>query len=167
MIGTLAERFWAKVDKRGQDECWEWQGVKNQGYGRIKSGGRDSRMLGAHRVSWELANGPIPKGKGYHGTCVLHLCDNRSCVNPAHLFLGTQGDNVHDMIDKGRDPDRRGEINGRAKLIKQDVYEIRAMLSRDMLERVIAKKYGVSQHAISLIKTGKNWGWLREKANVA
>jgi len=157
MRGTLEERFWEKVAFLGAepDECWEWRGAKSeQGYGYIRGSGHGS-MLRAHRIAWELANGPISAG-----TCVLHRCDNPSCVNPAHLFLGTSTDNSHDMVNKGRSA--RGERNGESKLIEQDVHEIRQMLSQNILERVIAKKYGVSRKAISTIKTGENWNWLKE-----
>lgn len=91
----LADLFWHLVDKRGPDDCWPWQGSLYVGYGRIKDGQRG--RVGAHRVSWELHHGPIPDG-----LWVLHRCDNPPCVNPAHLFLGTPGDNVRDMHAKGR-----------------------------------------------------------------
>ena len=150
---SLEQRFWEKVDKRGPDDCWEWQGVKVYGYGQIRG---DTVMLYAHRVSWELANGPIPEDK-----CVLHLYDNRSCVNPRHLWIGTKADNTHDMVQKCRSA--RGERNGISKLTEQDVHEIRQMLSCGISQRVIAKKYGVDKATISLINTGETWGWLKEK----
>jgi len=153
---ALVNRFWEKVDRRGPDECWEWTGaLDNNGYGKIKEGVRGSKMLLAHRLSWGLENGPIPKGK-----CVLHLYDNPRCVNPAHLFLGTQADNLHDMAKKGRS--RRGERHGRAKLTEQDVHEIRQMLKGGIFQRVIAEKYGVTRATIGAINTGKSWAWLKE-----
>ena len=157
MKGTLAERFWAKVDKRGPNECWEWQGYKiPAGYGQIREGVGGSRNLRVHRVSWELANGcPIPTGK-----FVCHHCDNPSCVNPAHLWIGTNADNQRDMVNKGRSG--RGARTRNSKLTEQDVHEIRQMLSRDILQRVIAKKYGVTRATISKIKTGETWAWLKE-----
>lgn len=98
----IEDRFWGKVDRRGLDECWKWLGAKApHGYGQI--GTKSSKHMLAHRFSYELHYGPIPDNDTYHGTCVLHKCDNPSCVNPAHLFLGTQSDNVADMIAKGRD----------------------------------------------------------------
>jgi hypothetical protein len=97
---SLATRFWAKVDKRGPDECWEWTGARQpQGYGTIGVylGYRSYGYARSNRVAWELMRGPVPDG--LH---VLHSCDNPPCVNPNHLFLGTALDNIHDCIDKGR-----------------------------------------------------------------
>ena len=93
---SIAERFWCKVTRA--IGCWTWAGSKTrQGYGCIGSGGKYAPVVKAHRVSWELNRGPIPQG-----LCVLHHCDNPSCVNPNHLFLGTVRDNWNDAITKGR-----------------------------------------------------------------
>lgn len=103
----LADRFWEKVRKT--DGCWEWLAYTCKfGYGRI--GGVRGQVLDAHRVSWELHNGPIPEG-----ICVLHHCDNPPCTNPDHLFLGTLSDNLADMYAKGRQGPRglSGPKNGR------------------------------------------------------
>lgn len=148
----LTDRFWAKVDKRGADECWLWLWFRNRkGYGRVRSGGKSRAMLLVHRVSWEVANGPIPDG-----ICVCHRCDVPACVNPAHLFLGTQADNVADMLAKGRGGYKapRGERNGRAKLTDAQVREIRASEGSQM---AIAARFGIGEATVSKIRNGKRW----------
>lgn len=93
-------RFFLKVKVGGVDECWLWEGRRLRGgYGQFDMGG-GCQM--AHRMAWVLKNGTIPTGEGFHGTCVLHKCDNPACVNPEHLFLGTHVDNMSDMVSKGR-----------------------------------------------------------------
>lgn len=95
--------FWDKVDIAGPDECWEWNAaIDVGGYGVFWIPPRNCK---AHRVSWIIANGAIPSGQ-----FVCHTCDNRKCVNPAHLFIGTQSDNMQDCVAKGRHS-RTGPIN--------------------------------------------------------
>ena len=95
---ALETRFWRSVERIPEHSCWEWVGARNQdGYGVISVGGRRSPQERAHRLSWRLHYGEIPAGM-----LVLHRCDNSSCVNPDHLFLGTQADNMRDKIQKGR-----------------------------------------------------------------
>ena len=90
----LRVRFWKKVNKKAGNSCWEWTACKAGGYGQIYVRGK---LVYAHRLSWVWANGKIPKG-----LFVLHKCDNRVCVNPDHLFLGTNKDNMQDCVRKGR-----------------------------------------------------------------
>lgn len=99
---STEEKFWSRVDKRGPDECWPWTGGRNtDGYGKAPRA-TGSRPIGrgytaAHRVSWAIHFGPVPDG-----LWVLHHCDNPPCVNPAHLWLGTNLDNIRDRDAKGR-----------------------------------------------------------------
>lgn len=146
-------RFWSCVDKTG--DCWIWTGQRTRdGYGRISV---NQKYVGAHRVSFELANGPIPDG-----LYVLHSCDNRPCVNPAHLWLGTHQDNMRDMAEKGRGRERgkgginAGASNPRAKITEQQVSEIRAL--RGVVKHAeIAKRFGISKGHVSAIQTGARW----------
>lgn len=102
---TDLERFYSKVRKR-RSGCWEWTASKDsQGYGKFCFNGKQMRT---HRAIWILINGEIIKHDSHHGLCVLHKCDNPACVNPSHLFLGTQYDNIQDRNKKGRTQKRSG-----------------------------------------------------------
>lgn len=99
----IEQRFWAKVDKAGEDDCWEWTGAKSRGYGTISRDAADGGKTAlAHRISWEIHHGEIPKGLSYHGMVVCHSCDNPGCVNPRHLRLDTQAGNLKEAVGKGR-----------------------------------------------------------------
>lgn len=142
------ELFWDKVNKR-ENGCWEWTGSHISGrYGSIKRGGK---TLLTHRYSWYLAYGEFPD----KNICVCHKCDNGFCVNPDHLFEGTQQDNIDDMHNKDRHA--KGSINGSAKLSEDDVKEIKRLLKTSMTQTEISDLYGVKQNTISGIKTGKFW----------
>lgn len=135
-----AARFWSKVDVRSENECWDWQaGLFSSGYGCFSLDGKNER---AHRIAYSLVNGPIPEGDSPSDHCVLHHCDRPSCCNPAHLFLGSQIDNVRDCVDKGRQ--RRGEDHGNAKLSDKQVADIRETYAAGgVTYRGLAAKYGV------------------------
>jgi len=155
----LAERFWSHVDRRGPDECWLWLASGNdKGYGQINAD--NDKRVNAHRVAWELINGPIPKGKQ-----VLHNCDvrypvgdttYRRCCNPAHFFLGTTQDNTKDMMSKGREA--RGERMGSAKLTGEQVCNIRdAFATGSITKHKLSRQYGISRTAIRKLISGETW----------
>ena len=137
------------------DGCWNVKPTARGGYGKIGIFGRTSLY---HRVSFELHKGPIPDGM-----MVCHKCDNPSCVNPDHLFLGTAQDNMDDKIKKGRHKGAKtGILNHLAKLVDWQVSEIRAHIQDGKLKQhEIASLYGVSQTTINNIKTGKRWGHVK------
>jgi len=147
-------RFREKVDQRGPDECWLWLASNNgKGYGRYRI---DGQNYGAHRLAYELENGPIPEGKSHHDHCVLHRCDVPLCCNPRHLFLGSQKENVADRDRKGRTPNFKGTANPAAKLKPQDVRLIRRLYPLHS-QREIAEMYGVARPTISYIIQGRSW----------
>lgn len=146
MMETVMERFEAKIDK--STGCWEWKASKDKdGYGRFRFSGRSQK---ASRVAWMLYVGEIPSGM-----LVCHHCDNPGCVNPAHLFLGTDAANTRDKYDKGRGV--TGEKNGRAKLTVEQVIEIRSKYATGEHQRSLAAQYGVAYQHISLIVRRVNW----------
>jgi hypothetical protein len=159
------ERFWAKVAKGGTEECWEWQGSRNEhGYGSF--GVRNRCTKGAHRVSWEIAHGDIPEGVE-----VCHRCDNPPCCNPGHLFLGTHADNMGDCKAKGRTarhvgdalahcPERRarGERQGLAKLTWEDARAIRSRFAiGGVTKKALAIEYGVNPSTLADVISEKTW----------
>lgn len=146
--GTDTARFWKLVHRRLPGQCWEWRSAKNNsGYGKFWLNGRTDL---AHRVSYRIHNGPIPAG-----LAVRHTCDNRSCVNPSHLLIGTGKDNARDALERGRYP--RGSGNGRAKLTESQVEEIRQGWAAGETQVSMARRFGVSRSAIQFILNGRTW----------
>lgn len=148
-------RFWAKTEAAGA--CLLWTGTTASGrYGFVRVHPRGMRL--AHRVAWELTNGAIPDGM-----YVCHRCDRPLCCNPEHLFLGTQTDNMRDMLAKGRGADLRGEANPRAKLTGADIEEIRRRYDgrRGSIAR-LAAEYGVTLTHMSGIVQARSWRHLPE-----
>lgn len=128
--------------------CWEWGGkITPSGYGQVSFNDKSWR---AHRLSYFFFNGDIP-------SVVMHNCDNRSCVNPAHLSAGTLKMNTQDMITKGRKANQKGEAHSQSKLTEQDVLDIRNSTESN---KVLAARYGVHTNYPGEIKARKRWGWL-------
>ena len=154
---TLEQRFWSKVIIG--DVCWLWTDKLNQGYGRLLV---DGRLLLAHRISWEMSFGPIPKDRQ-----VLHHCDVRACVRPDHLFLGDNAANVQDRVAKGRSGGAKGARNAHAKLTDTQVSEIRQSYQPSPNGRppkgqrspttLLAERYGVTPSTIYHIARGWTW----------
>jgi len=166
----LSQRFWNKVDKSaGPEACWFWTGTTgSSGYGHLRNRyGRKPNVLMAHRISYELVNGPIPNGL----EC-CHRCDNRACVNPAHLFLGTHKENMEDAARKGRARAPKGEANGAnlhpethckgegmwsAKLTRDQVRVIRIEAQEGLSYAKLGRKYGISDVQIRRIVKRLAW----------
>jgi hypothetical protein len=150
---SLEERLWNHVDRSGgPDACWPFVGWKVNGYGKI---GMGEKVLGAHRVAYQVTNGTIPEGQ-----CVCHRCDNPACCNPAHLFLGTIADNVEDCVSKGRRHYALGIDNHRKKLNPDSVREIRRLRAEGKTLQSLANAYGVSTTAITLVCNRRNWAYI-------
>lgn len=153
-LTRTADRFWSKVDRGEPEECWLWRGTHRTPnpcglvYGDFGVSDEDRSLnLRAHRFAYTLAKGEIPDGM-----LVMHSCDEPLCVNPAHLFAGTNADNNRDCAEKGRST--YGERNPRVKLTEAQVHEI---LASDESCAALAEKYGVHNSAISNIRIGKKW----------
>ncbi len=155
-------RFWSFVDKDGpihpvlKSKCWIWMGSTSGGRSLPHgSFGVKGKLVRAHRFSWELANGPIPPGK----KC-LHLCDNPRCVNPDHLHLGTQKENVQEMWERDR-KNVDGSNNPAAKLTDPQAMEIRTLYSYrgkgGLTLTQLAHKFGVGTSTIHRVVTGQTW----------
>jgi hypothetical protein len=156
-------RFWARVDKASsQRGCWLWTGASTKGgYGQF-SWDRVPKLT--HRTSWELAHGPIPEGM-----LVCHTCDVRNCLNPAHLFLGTQLQNIADKVAKGRQSrgpkhgqsrgnPARGEQHPNARLTAETVRYIRERYSTNLVSHAdLALELGVSRATVAQVVRGVTW----------
>lgn len=145
-------RFWRGVEKAGPDDCWLYvRGAKRGIYGLFQPGGKGSPHVGAHRFSYELAKGPIPKG-----LVVMHSCDTPRCVNPAHLSVGTYRDNAMDMVAKNRHKHIAplGKDNGKSILTEEMVIEIKTSPLRNI---DLARKFNVSPGAVRSVRIGRTW----------
>lgn len=142
--------FWRYVSPEPNTGCWLWAASLDKGgYGQTYC--RGPAPAGAHRVAWEAAHGPIPAGLG-----VLHRCDQRSCVNPRHLFLGTAAENSADMVRKGRQA--RGARSGPAKLSDASVTEMRALYAAGAMGcRRLAKRFGVDLKTAQDVVRARSW----------
>jgi hypothetical protein len=143
--------FWEKVNIVGKEDCWNWLfSTDGSGYGHFSF---FDKMYKAHQVSYKLTNGEIPIGM-----CVLHKCDNPLCCNPEHLWLGTQQENIEDMVQKNRNNKPKGSLNGRAKLNEILVSEIRYKYkTEDILQKELAIEYNVAVVTIARIIENRAW----------
>lgn len=152
---VLRQRFDEKWKRCAQTGCWLWTAsTAGKGYGQLRVPGT-RRNVYAHRFSYELFKGPVPRGMH-----LLHSCDNPRCVNPDHLSIGTCKDNLQDM--KSKDRSTFGERNKRATLTTEQVEAIKILLSSSaMSQAAIARQFGVHQMEISRIKRGERWARVR------
>lgn len=150
LTSASIKNFWDKVDKTDPNGCWLWVGgvrSKKYPYGSVKL---NKKSYLAHRVSWELSNGPIPKD-----LCLLHNCDISLCVNPDHLRLGTHKENTIDMVSRNRQA--KGELSGNSKLNKQQIIEIRKLRKTDMKIKDIAKQFNICTRTVWYVTLGGGW----------
>ena len=146
-IRNIYARFLSKVDTNNfeHDACWIWRGAsKGNGYGHLNV---DGKNITAHRLAYQLFVGVIADGMD-----VCHTCDNRQCVNPDHLFLGTRKENMNDAMQKGRTD------GGKKKLLREcDIQEIRQRIAAGIPSQIIAKKFNITIHRLNGIKSGRTY----------
>jgi predicted DNA-binding protein (UPF0251 family) len=152
------QRFMAKVVK-AESGCWIWTGfVGTSGYGEVMVNAKKEK---AHRIAYQLFVGRITEidGADYRGTCVIHKCDNRVCVNPEHLLLGTHQDNMTDKVSKGRVVCRPllGDKHQNSKLTSDDIVDIRCLNAYGSTVRQIAESFGVARATIHRVLDGTTW----------
>lgn len=150
LLSSWEDRFWLYTDKKGEDDCWNWKARKDiKGYGILNV----AYSTKAHRLSWLIHYGEIPDGM-----FVCHKCDNTSCVNPNHLFLGTAKDNNLDKIRKGRGNTAKGERNFGAILSEKQVITIRFLYSSGKFSTYfLSDVFQVSRNCISRIVNNITW----------
>lgn len=155
---NIMDFFWSRVEIDEETGCWNWIGAfSNCGYGKFSIGGLQNRPMttqGAHRVSYELFVGPIGEGM-----VVKHRCDNKRCVNPEHLEMGTHQENTQEAYDRNLTNVRKGDVHPFAKITSKDVTDIRKAVANGPygIQRQIAKQYGISQSTVSMIVNHINW----------
>lgn len=155
----VERRFWTRAEVIG--ECWEWRGHRQTPvaadaptYGIVQ---REGRRIYAHRHAYELVNGPIPPG-----FVVRHTCDNPPCINPAHLEVGTQAENIRDAVERGRHFCPVGERNPGARITREQAEEVRrAFRAREADGQTLADRFGIARSTVYGIAAGRSWAAAR------
>lgn len=152
---AIKEKLKSNIEIDSITNCWKWRKCKDKdGYGFVRIGGGARKLYRAHRISYELFIGCIPAQRQ-----VLHKCDNPSCINPEHLFLGTQQDNMTDCVTKGRRP--REEKHYKHVLDEDSVRTIRNLSALGLRPSDIGKQLGVNRGVVQMVVGGHNWKWVK------
>lgn len=153
-IDRIRYRFEMKFERGNDDECWLWLGKKNyKGYGYFCMG--TSKSVASHRVAYELYVGKIPKG-----LLVCHSCDNRECINPRHLWIGTAKENNKDRDKKGRFVALKGEKNGMTKITEKTAREIKMRIMTGEPMSKISRELNITYSIVNNIKAGLTWKYI-------